>query len=144
MRHLVFCAVTGFTLFVFGCSENPATDNDAAKTKPSDIEEGDTPIGTEVTLKGAVSEVHDNHTFSLSDPGIDFEQDLIVVTKEPLPFTAEDGANVQVTGTVKQFSVVEVEKEYGWDFDPEVEIELEDVDYYLSNATLTVTDPANE
>ena len=144
MKQLIYCAVTGFALLICGCNENTMDNERAEKTKPSDVEEGDTPVGTEVTLKGAVSEVYDAHTFSLSDPGIDFEQDLIVVTKEPLPFTAEDGANVQVTGTVKQFSVVEVEKEYGWDFDPEVEVELEDVEYYLSNATLTVTEPADE
>src|SRR5690606_32268149 len=105
--------------------------NNDEEIEPGDVEDAEVPVGQQVTLKGEVTKVYDERTFSLSDEGIDFEKDLIVVTKEPLPFTAEDDAMVEVTGTVAKYTVVEVEKDYDWDFTAEVETELEDTEYYL-------------
>ena len=113
MRQLVFCFVTGFALVVSGCNDMDNTTADKTeKIEPGDVEDGEVPVGKEVTMKGDVTKVYDAHTFALSDPGIDFEQDLIVVTKDPLPFTAEDDAEVQVTGTVNKFGIVEVENDW--------------------------------
>ena len=38
---------------------------------------------------------------------------------------------MRVTGKVHEVSVVEVEREIGWDLDPEIEAELEDRDAVL-------------
>lgn len=146
MKHFVFCFLTGFAMVVCGCDDgNLTTDKEGTeKIEPGDVEDGEVTVGKEVTLKGEVTKVYDAHTFSLSDPGIDFEKDLVVVTKDALPFQAEDDATVEVKGTVEKFAVVEVEEEYGWDFDPQVEIELEDVKYYLKDATINVIEPADD
>ena len=147
MKRFVLCLMTGMALVVAGCAESDLTtmnDDRKEKIEPGDVEEGEVPVGKQVTLTGDVTKVYDEHTFALSDEGIDFEEDLIVVTKEPLPFTAEDGAKVKVTGTVKTFAVVEAEKEYDWDFDPEVETELEEIEYYLTNAAIEVTEAEDE
>lgn len=148
MKHLLYCFAAGFALLIAGCGDLGDTtagpDNQNERTEPGDVEDGEVAVGKEITLKGDVTKVYDAHTFSLSDKGWDFEEDLIVVTKDPLPFTAEDDAVVEVKGTVAKFSVVEVEKEYGLDFDPEIEVELEDVEYYLADATIDVTQTADE
>jgi len=147
MKRFVLSLMTGLALVVAGCAENDLTtmnDDRNEKIEPGDVEEGDVPVGKQITLTGDVKKVYDERTFALSDEGIDFEEDLIVVTKEPLPFTADEDAEVKVTGTVSTFAVVEAEKEYDWDFEPEVETELEDIKYYLTDAKIEVIEPANE
>ena len=151
MKKFALCFVTGLALVISGCADadndmtnNETTNNEVENPEPSDVEEGEVRVGEQVTLTGDVSEVYDARSFSLSDEGWDWEQDLIVVTKDDLPFTAGEDAEVKVTGTVKAYSVVEVEKEYGWDFEPEVEAELEDTKYYLADARIEVIEPGDE
>lgn len=148
MKKLVLCVVTGLALTVSGCNDDIGdttadSDDKTEKIEPGDVQDEEVPVGKEVTLTGEVTKVYDAHTFSLSDKGWDWEKDLIVVTKDALPFGAEDDAIVKVTGTVKEYALVEVESEYGWDLDPEVEVELEDTKYYLSGSKVEVTQPAD-
>ena len=94
MKRFALGLMTGLALVVSGCADGDLTtmDDRNEKIEPGDVEEGDVPVGKQITLTGDVKKVYDERTFALSDEGIDFEEDLIVVTKEPLPFTAdEDG-----------------------------------------------------
>jgi hypothetical protein len=148
MKRLVLGLVAGLALVAGGCAEDgdlTTMDGDRKeKIEPGDVEEGDVPVGKEITLTGDVTKVYDDRTFSLSDDGIDFEEDLVVVTKDALPFTADEDAEVKVTGTVKTFTVTEAEKEFDWDFDSDVETELEtDIEYYLADAKIEVIDPTD-
>lgn len=148
MKRYMLCFATGLALVMAGCGDigdrTADYDDENQATEPGDVEDGEVAVGKEITLEGDVTHVYDAHAFRLSDKGIDLEKDLIVVTKDPLPFTAEDDAVVAVTGKVAKFATIEVEKEYGLDFDPEVEIELEDVEYYLADASITVKQTADE
>lgn len=148
MKRFVLCLMTGLALAASGCAESDLTtadnndDDRNENIEPGDVEEGDVPVGKQVTLSGDVKKIYDDRTFALSDDGLDFEEDLIVVSKEPLPFTADSDAEVKVTGTVKTFTVTEAEEEFDWDFDNEVETELEkDIEYYLTDAKIEVVDP---
>lgn len=150
MKKFVLSFVTGLAIAVTGCGdntgvENPTVDMDENEVlEPGDVEDGEVPVGKKVKLHGEVSDVYGTNSFALSDDGWDWEDDLIVVSKDALPFGAEEDAEVNVTGTVKAYSVVEIEKEYGIDLDPEVEVELEDTKYYLSGANIEVVESADE
>jgi len=146
MKRFVLGLMTGLALVISGCAEDgdltTMDDDRNEKIEPGDVEEGDVPVGKQVTLTGDVTKVYDDRTFALSDDGIDFEEDLVVVTKEALPFTADEDAEVKVTGTVKTFTVTEAEEEFDWDFDSDVETELEQhIEYYLADAKIEVIDP---
>ncbi len=150
MKSFIFCLTAGFALVLSGCSDNDnvnktnADKSPPGNVEPEDVQKGNVPMGEEITLKGEVTKVFDTHTFRMDDPGFDFDKDLVVVTKDALPMNAVEGATVQATGTVKKFSVVDVDKDYDWDFDPEVKVELEDVKYFLGNAKVEVLQPAEK
>jgi hypothetical protein len=142
MKKLVLCLMTGLALTASGCVDDNLTemrDRTDDKIKPGDVEEGEVPVGKEITLHGDVKRIYDKHTFVLSDDGYDFSEDLLVLTKDELPFTAGSDLEVKVTGIVDNFTVVEAEEEYDWDFDGDVETELEkDIEYYLRDAKIEV------
>lgn len=107
MKKLVLCVVTGLAFMVSGCNDNigdTAADSDdkEQKIEPGDVQDAEVPVGKEVTLTGEVTKVYDTHSFSLSDKGLDWEKDLIVITKDALPFGAQDDAIIKVTGVLVQ------------------------------------------
>lgn len=83
-------------------------------------------IGQSVTLSGEVEEVFGQQAFRL-EPDERFGQGLLVVTQGPVVLgtkNLEDGLELRVTGTVRQLEIVELEREMGWDLDPEIEAEF--------------------
>jgi hypothetical protein len=89
-------------------------------------------LGKTVTIEADVEEVFGPRAFALDEDapfagGID--NDLLVLSKEAGSLADIDDQwlnnKVRVTGTVGRMSVIEVERELGWDLDPELEIELE-------------------
>jgi hypothetical protein len=97
--------------------------------------------GKKVQVCGKIEEI-EAHTFILESGGI-FNDEIIVVMPKgkeiALQFINSDGglalieedSNVIVTGTVRTVGAVEIEREYGLDLDPEIEIELERVKAFL-------------
>lgn len=98
-------------------------------------------IGTNVTVEAEVDRVVGPRAFYLDEEaplraGID--NDLLVLTRSAGGTVTADRADAQfgdervrVTGTVSRFSVVELEREIGWDLSPELEVELEAVEVVL-------------
>ena len=89
-------------------------------------------FGRTVTLEADVEEVFGPRAFALDEDapfsgGID--NDLLVLAKGAGDLADIDDQwlnnKVRVTGTVGRMSVIEVERELGWDLDPELEVELE-------------------
>lgn len=89
-------------------------------------------FGRTVTLEADVEEVLGARAFTLDEDaafagGID--NDLLVLGAKTGNLEAIDDQwlnnRVRVTGTVGRMSVVEIERELGWDLDPELEVELE-------------------
>ena len=68
-------------------------------------------------------------SFVLDDDGPDVQPDLLVFSpKEGTPTTLDDtwrDKTVRVTGTVGKLTIVEIEREVGWDLDPQIEAEIE-------------------
>jgi hypothetical protein len=89
-------------------------------------------VGETVTVVADVEEVFGPGAFALDEDapfagGID--RDLLVLSKKAGSLSDIDDQwlnnKVRVTGTVGRMSVVEIEREIGWDLDPEIEGEVE-------------------
>ena len=89
-------------------------------------------LGKTVTVVADLEEVYGTHAFALDEDapfagGID--QDILVISRDAGRLTDIDDQwlnnKVRVTGEVGVVSIVEVERELGWDLDPEIEAELE-------------------
>ena len=89
-------------------------------------------FGQTVTVVADVEEVFGPMAFALDEDaplrgGID--RDLLVIGKQAQRLESIDDQwlnnKVRVTGTVGRLEVVEVEREVGWDLDPQLEAELE-------------------
>lgn len=117
-------AIGFLTLVLAACNGN-----EGPGESPADVAEGDYPAGAAVTVSGEIARRYDDHTFSLGDD--EWGENLVIVTKQPLPATIAEETILEVTGTVEQVGIVEFEREYGWDFDPQIEVELEDVQNFL-------------
>jgi hypothetical protein len=89
-------------------------------------------FGQTVTVVADVDEVFGPNAFALDEDspiagGID--NDLLVFSRKAGSLAPIDDQwtnnKVRVTGTVGRMSVVEAERELGWDLDPQLEVELE-------------------
>lgn len=87
--------------------------------------------GESVVLQGEVGDVHGDRAFELeSDGGLLGLGDpsILVVTKSPVQLMGRDleDEDVLVRGTIRYLVVAELERELGWDLEPELEAELKD------------------
>lgn len=89
-------------------------------------------MGQTVTVVADVEEVHSGRAFSLDEDspmsgGIDNE--LLVLSPQAASLSDIDDTwlnnKVRVTGKVGKMTIVEVERELGWDLDPQLETEVE-------------------
>jgi hypothetical protein len=135
MRRLTFgMAVVAALAIGYGCDTSKADDaNASGAISVDDITENpDKYIGQTVTIEGEVDEVHGPDAFSLDEEnpvagGVD--NDLLVLGPQAASLEDLDDQwlndKVRVTGTIGKLSVVEVEREVGWDLSPELEVEVE-------------------
>lgn len=106
-----------------------------------DVAEGDAATGEIRTLTGEVVQVIDARTFTMKDEHKWLEDDLLtVVSRTDLPADFNDEDEVTVKGTVQNIAYTEVETGYDWDFDPEVEVELEDIKGFFIADSVVVTE----
>lgn len=136
-RSILMLGVLGGGLLLTGCEEGALEPEDAgvepngAATEPGDVAEGEVPAATTVTVTGEVEKRYDDRTVTISGEGEWFDPDLTVVSKNALPAEVTEDTKLTVTGTVRKVGVVEIERELGWDFDPEIEVELDEVKTFL-------------
>lgn len=141
------CAATVLTL-AWGCGRDddamrttetaPPAATDAAPASDASIRvadivgEPDRYLGQTVTVVADVEEVLSPMAFALDEDsplagGID--NDLLVFSPQASSLSEIDDQwlnnKVRVTGTVGKMSVVEIEREVGWDLDSELEVEVE-------------------
>jgi hypothetical protein len=84
-------------------------------------------LGQRVTVRGRVDKIHSPHALVIRGQGWLFAEELPILSAQPFPHRDRrllEDAMVQATGTVREFSVTEIERELGWDLDPELEMEL--------------------
>lgn len=85
--------------------------------------------GRQVRVPGEVSERVDDRSFILESGGWIDDEILVVLSQNAtqLAGLVNDDAELIVTGTVRTYQVVDIERETGWDFNPEIEAEFEDI-----------------
>lgn len=106
-----------------------------------DVAEGDASTGEVKTLTGEIVAVIDARTFTMKDEHEWIEDDLLtVISTSDLPDALNDEDEVTVTGTVQNIAYAEIEAGYDWDFDPEVEAELEDIQGFFIADSVVVTE----
>ncbi|QBQ56435.1 hypothetical protein E3U44_03555 [Nitrosococcus wardiae] len=89
--------------------------------------------GKKVRVSGEVEELIDQHSFILESGGL-FNDEMVVLIPEgnmKAHARVTEDSKVTVTGTVRAVGLVEVEREYGWDLDPHLKVELENVEAFL-------------
>ncbi len=90
--------------------------------------------GKKVTVAGEIEDKLDARSFVIESGGI-FDDEIVVLTppgsKGLRPLQLNEDADIVVTGTVRSYPVMELERELGWDLDPELEVELEGTRNYL-------------
>lgn len=85
--------------------------------------------GKTVTLYGEVDEVMDAKSFMLEGNGLVWDDEIPVLTRSAVRLEGrapEDDDRLVVRGTIHPFVIADVEKEIGWDLDPQLEIRLKE------------------
>lgn len=98
--------------------------DDSKTTVDEVVEETARFVGQEVSVTGEIAELHGDRAFVLEAGGLGQDQ-VLVLTKSPIRLTGtavlEQGDHLRVTGVVHSFDAVTIEREVGWDLDPQLE-----------------------
>jgi hypothetical protein len=97
-------------------------------------------VGQRVSVAGEIEEKPGPRSLILESGGIFNDEILVIVPANAQGLKAQqlqDDADIVVTGTVRSMSVVEVERELGWDLNPEIEVELEGTRNFLVAERIT-------
>lgn len=110
----------------------------ATQASPMNVEQLNDNIaqhsGKQVSVAGEIEEWLDSRSFVLESGGLFNDEIAVVVPPNAkgvdLQRLSED-ADIVVSGTVRSVPVIELERELGWDFDPELEVEFEGTKHFL-------------
>jgi hypothetical protein len=83
--------------------------------------------GKRVTLGGEVEKIYGARAFELQGENIWWDEQILVVTRSPVAIGKQmltSDEDVLVSGTIRKLTVAEVERELGWDLEPEIEVEF--------------------
>ena len=123
--------VTTTFLFSSACSDSASerADKVGGVTARQVIENPGAYVGKTVTVSGDVEEIHGPRAFNM-DSGLSAGE-LLVIGREPFPQVTEAGNRAYVisdvatvTGTVRMLVAADVEREIGWDLEPQLEAEF--------------------
>ena len=118
-------------LFLTSCanSAEDRAENVGGITANQVVENPSAYVGKTVTVSGDVEEIWGPRAFNM-DSGASVGE-LLVVGREPFPNLADAGNRAYVindvatvTGVVRMFVTADVEREIGWDLDPQIEAEF--------------------
>lgn len=119
------------SIALLAACNNDSETSEALVTSGQIIENPSNYVGKPVTVTGNVEELRGPRAFEL-DSGVNLGE-LLVLGKDPFPQVPDAGGNraylvndtVTVTGTVRMMVAAEIEREIGWDLDPQLEAEFE-------------------
>lgn len=114
-----------------------------AEPQPTSAQEGETIeeieedtseyIGKTVTVSGEIARQVSPRAFIIQDDDFLGGEDVLVVSATEAPII--EGTLARVTGTVRNLTTAEVETEYGFDLEPELEVELRNRPVIVATAT---------
>lgn len=93
--------------------------------------------GKRVTISGEVEKIYGTRAFELQGESIWWDEQLLVVTRSPIAIGKQmltSDEDVMVSGTVRKLTVAEVERELGWDLEPEIEVEFSEKPVLLAES----------
>lgn len=120
--------------------EAPQAVEEKSEEKIEAVKQGEVALGTEMQIKGEVDDKISDKAFRLEAVNELWGDKVLVLGKDQLDVT--DGAEVQVQGTVKKLVVAEIERELGWDLDPEIEAEFSDQNVIVAQNVEQVAPPS--
>lgn len=91
-------------------------------------------VGRRVSVAGEIQERLDPRSFILESGGLFDDEITVVIARNAKgidPAMLAEDADVVVTGPIRQTTLVEIERELGWDLRPELEIEFDGTRTYL-------------
>lgn len=119
-----------------GAGQQPAAA--ATQSSPMDVEQLNDKIaqhaGKQVSVAGEVEEWLDSRSFVLESGGLFNDEITVIVPPNTKGIDVQrlrEDSDIVVSGTVRSVPVVELERELGWDFDPQLEVELEGAKNFL-------------
>ncbi|WP_017660429.1 hypothetical protein [Baaleninema simplex] len=113
------------TLASFVVPQRPAIAQRTGMTASADIEDlAENPgkyVGRTVSLTGEIEETRSPYIFELEEDGgvveLFNDDSVLVVSNDISQAPIEEGREVRITGQVREFSIVEIERDYDFDFD---------------------------
>lgn len=129
-----------FTIFLGACTSEEKNPNaDSNVTAEEVAEQTDAVKGQIVTVRSAVQQKVGETAFTLDNDG----EEILVVNTSGKPFVlpAEDDLDIQATGEVKTFTLVDIEKDYNLGLDPELYAEYETKPALLAKSLALAPDP---
>ena len=113
--------------------------------KPSVAQVTDEPmrfLGKRVMIRGEVGKVYNPRAFELEGEGIWWDDTMLVLTRAPISIGGEmlaEDDEVTVSGVVNKLTVVDVERDIGWDLQQELEVKFRDKPVLVAD-TISVSD----
>lgn len=94
--------------------------------RPGEIaEEPSQFISKTVTVSGKVAKVISPNAFTLDDKELVGGKELLVIGAIPAAGSIDEGKTVRVIGSVRKFVTAEIERDFDFDLQPELEVEYE-------------------
>ncbi|QRK04762.1 hypothetical protein JQX13_31640 [Archangium violaceum] len=110
----------------------------ATQASPMNVEQLNDNIaqhsGKQVSVAGEIEEWLDARSFVLESGGLFNDEIAVIVPPNAKGVDAQrlrEDADIVVSGTVRSVPLVELERELGWDLDPELEVEFEGTKHFL-------------
>lgn len=120
----------------------PGVDVDKVKDEPDRF------YNKQVRLAGEVDEIYGDRAFRLEGTGWAFDDDITVLMKKPMDEAAggmlREDDELVVLGTVRRFTVAEIERDLGWDLSPEIEIRLKDRPVIVADSVRKISAPGQQ
>lgn len=110
----------------------------ATQSSPMNVEQLNDKIaqhaGKQVSVAGELEEWLDSRTFVLESGGLFNDEIAVIVPPNAKGLDVQrlrEDADIVVSGTVRSVPLIELERELGWDFDPQLEMEFEGTKNFL-------------
>lgn len=102
-------------------------------------------VGQRVTVTGEADTVFSERAFELEGDDWWFDEEVLVVTRAPVRMaggTVTDDDDLVVSGTVRMFTVAEIEQEVGWDLTPELATTFRNQPVIVADSVRRITEAA--
>lgn len=107
-----------------GCAD---MDRGAAETTVEEVrDEPSAYMGKVITVVGEVEEKYASGAFTIDGKGTWWNDEILVVVPREQTVALDHGTDVRVTGEVMQLMITDIERDYGLDFESELETEYRD------------------